>query len=246
MGRGRETELPIALEPTPLGQQVEAETTGPPFSGREGLPSGNHESETGDPFDAFIGRRDEVIDMGRREIQGDGTKTAHGIHKVGNAEFSGQGAEFRHGIDNSGGGFAMNRCHVGEGRVGRQGGAYRFEVGGLVFGENEFGGFDAQHGAHGCHALAIGAIDDQQHLAPGTDGRGEDGFDGKGATALHGHRDVRFGVYLSDMEQSRPNRGDQLNEGMVPGAEIPEEGLLHRLAGGQGSGCEEDFIFPTG
>jgi hypothetical protein len=71
-----------------------------------------HESETGNAFDALVRRRNQEIDAGRGEIQRDCAEAAHGIDHVGRARAFHHCADRIDRVKNAGGGFAMNYGYI--------------------------------------------------------------------------------------------------------------------------------------
>src|SRR6185436_888768 len=79
MRRRGEAELPAFLKPFELPKQIQTYRARPSLAGKEQGPATQHNTETGDAFDAFVRTRDQEIDPHLLEINRDRPEAAHGI-----------------------------------------------------------------------------------------------------------------------------------------------------------------------
>jgi hypothetical protein len=98
MGGGGVTELTIFIEATELAEEIEGEGTGPALGGFEIGAAADDKGEAGDAFEAFVGGRDEVIDGGGGEVDGQGAEAAHGIDDEDGVDVGGTGPRVSMGL----------------------------------------------------------------------------------------------------------------------------------------------------
>jgi hypothetical protein len=94
-------------------------------------------------------------------------------------------------------------------------------------------------------AVAVGAVDEHQHLAGRRHEGGQHGLDRESAGALHGHGHVTV-LAVDDARQLfdyRPVDGD---EGRVPRSPVVDHDLLDRFRGRQRAGGQEQRVAGLG
>ena len=90
-------------------------------------------------------------------------------------------------------------------------------------------------------ALAVGAVDEQQHLARARHEGGEHGLDGEGARALHRHGHVGA-PRIHDLGQALQHLLVDGEEGGVARAPVVDHRLLDAPGGRQGAGRQKQRI----
>ena len=146
-----------------------------------------------------------------------------------------------HRIQDPGGGFAVHDRDVGDPRICCQRLIEDKWIARRVLGcvQNRPGG--AQPLADAGHARAVGAVAQDQHLAPGRHEASQHRFDYEGAAALK--RYAYMGIPpVNDVDQAFTHAAVHLDEATVARAIVVEHGLLDGRRGGQGAGGQQPGI----
>ncbi len=112
---------------------------------------------------------------------------AHGVDEQMLAVALRQFGDLRNRVEYAGSGFALDRENVGDGLVACQHRLDGGEIGRRVFGRLKYRDTAAGNFADFLGALAVGAVDQQQHLAVARDEGREHRLDRERAGALHRH-----------------------------------------------------------
>ena len=151
------------------------------------------------------------------------------------------------GVENACGRLAVDRRHMGDGRIRGQEGVEGLRSRRGVFGRAEHRVGDPGVLEHENHALAVGAVGQHGHLAFGRDGALEHRLNTEGAAALHQNG---FPAGLSgntaESKNGLTHLGHQRVELPVPGTGVMKHGLLDRERGGQRSGGEQQGVLGSG
>ena len=151
------------------------------------------------------------------------------------------------GVENACGGLAVNRRHMGDGRIGGQEGVEGLRCRRGVFGRAQDCVGDPGVLEHEDHALAVSPVGQHGHFTFGRDGALEHRLNTEGAAALHQNG---FPAGLSgNTAQSKDgltHLGHQAVELPVPGTGVVKHGLLDRERGGQRSGGEQQGVLGSG
>ena len=121
----------------------------------------------------------------------------------------------------------------------RVGSSRRRGGGGVLAGDGELGVGEGGVAGDVAHALAVGAVGEDEQLVLWADDGGEDGLDAEGAAALHEDGGVgRLGGVGEGKEAFADALGDALVV-VIPGAVVKEHLALDGVGGGEGTGREE-------
>ena len=102
----------VILHAAPLAVQIQGERTGPSGALDQSLFTGNHKTKARYALNTFVGRADQEIDIQRSHIDGNTTKTAHGIDDKGLAKLFDHCSNLGQRIEHAGGGLTMYYRHM--------------------------------------------------------------------------------------------------------------------------------------
>jgi len=199
---------------------------------REGGAARDHDADSGDAFEALVGRCHQRVEGNLAGVQRDGAEGAHGVDQQAAAVPGCDLGDGLDGVEDARRGLAMDRQHVGDVGVPGQ---RRVDVGGRHRGVLR--GFQGHVVAPQVlqdfgHALPVGAVDEDQGLAAARDEGPQRRLDGEGAAALHGHADVGA-LGPGDGHQTLAHPGISGDELRIARAPVVEHGFLGPGRGGQ-------------
>ena len=237
-GRG-EPELPVGLESPQLAQQVQAQAAGEAGRRLERGPPREDEAEPRHALDALVGRRDQVIDRRRLEVDRDRAEAAHRIDDEAPPVPPDHPADGLERVEDPRRRLAVDQRDVGDRRVSRQDGVHLVRPGHRVLLAAEDVMVDLQAGRHLRDPLAVRTIGEDQELAARRDHRGDHRLHAEGAAPLHQDRDMA----ASRAEAGQPQQfvADPAHDGVelgMPRAHVAEHRLLDGQARGQRAGRE--------
>lgn len=198
-----------------LVEQVHRQGMAVALGGRQRGFFGKDKAHARHAFQAFAGGGDQRRKRYFAGIDWQCTEGAHGVDDQAPAVVFDDLGNLRQWVENAGAGFTMDQRNVGDGAIGVQQAVHIGGGGGLVFSGFEGAEWAAKHFANLRQTLAIGAVDQHQHLAIARNQGAEGGFDGEGATALQRHAMVAVGA-VEDRQQLCAYAGGELVEAVIP------------------------------
>ena len=222
-----------------LVEQVHRQGMAVALSGGQCLLLGKDEAHAGHAFEALARGGDQCVERHVAGINWQGAEGTHGVDDQALAVVLNDLGDLRQRIENAGAGFAVDQRDVGDARVGLEQTVHIGGGGGFVFSGFKGAEVAAQHFTDLRQALAVRAVDQDQHLAitrdQGADGR----FDGKGAAALQGHTVVAVST-IEDCQQLLADAGSELVETVIPRTPVHHHGLTGAVGCGQGARGQQD------
>ena len=232
MDRRSEAVLPGLGEVLPLVVEIEHQGGGVALGLGQRRLAADDEAEAGHALDALVGGGGERVEPRPRGIERQGAERAHGIDQEPAPLLLHQRPDLRDRVQDAARRLAMHGEHVSYVRIRLQQPLHLAEVGRRILGRLVHGDPAPGDQADPLGALAIGAVDEQQHFSGARHEGGEHRLDGKRARALHRHRRMRapgvdhLGQALQHLLVDPEERG-------VARAPVVDHRLLDRPGGGQ-------------
>jgi hypothetical protein len=232
---------PGLLERLPLIVEIEDQRGGVALGLFQRRDARDHEAEAGHALEAFVARGRERVEFELGGIDRQRAERAHRIDQKPAPVFCRGGRDALERVEDSARRLAMDGEDVGDRLVGGERGVELGEVGRRVFRRLVHDVCAAGDGADLGGAVAIGAVDQQQHLAVARHEGGEHRLDGEGAAALHRHRAVRRAA-VRDLDQALAHRDVDGDEIRVARAPIVHHRGLDALGGRERAGGQQQGV----
>ena len=142
------------------------------------------EAEARSALQALAGRGHRRLERRRARIEGQGAERAHRVDDQLAGMLGADPGDRLDGIHDAGGGLAVNHRDVGDPRIVRKSAADRARVDGRVLRRLEQREAATRHLADLRHALSVGAVGEDEHLAVAGHEGAEHRFHHEGAAAL--------------------------------------------------------------
>src|SRR5262245_9333589 len=230
--RRREPPLARLLHRHPLVVEVEAQRGRVAGGGLEHGPADDREAHAGHPFQALVGRGHQRIDGEAPDVDRQRAERAHRVQQEPAAKPDGDRRDLLDRVEDPRGRLAVDDGDVGDGRIVHERPLDRGRVHGFVLGRLDHRVRAVQVLADSHHALAVGAVDQDQELAPGRHQRADHRFDDEGSNSLQRNAHVSA-LPAGQFDQSLAHARGDLDELRVSRAPVVQHGFLDGTRGGE-------------
>lgn len=231
MGR-REPPLSGPLHAHPLVVQIERQGRRVALGGAKRLFAHEREADAGHPLEALVGRSGNGLERHFACVERQGAERAHRVDQEPPAGRGGDCGDAFDRVEDAGGGLAVHRRDVRDRPVCGQRPCQRGDIVGPVLRRLERHHLAAVIARHLDHALAVGAVDQDQQPAVPRHERAEHGLDHERAAALERYADVSPRT-AGEAHQAIPDARVERHEVPIARAPVAQHRPFHRARGGE-------------